>query len=348
MIRGLIFLLAAFSGFAQARSMVYVSNAEDGTIGVYALDPGTGTLTPRGAVEAGTMPMPMAVSPDRHFLYAALRKEPFRVVTFAIGQDGALTKTTETPLPDNMAYLATDRSGRWLLSASYFGDKVAISPIGAEASQVLATGRNAHSILTDPTNRFVFAANLGSDQILQYRFDAASGKLSENDPPLIKTEAGEGPRHMAFSPDGRFLYVLSELKGDVLQFALDPGKGTLRQIAAVSSIPNVSVPAKIWAADLKITPDGRFLYASERTASRIAQLSLDRKSGAPRLISTTPTETQPRGIAIDPSGRFLVASGEKSDQISAYRIDGKTGALTLTARAPGGKGANWVEIIDLP
>ena len=346
MIATLIFLFAAFTGLAQAKSVVYVSNAEDGTIGLYALDPDKGSLTPQGVVEAGAAPMPMAVSPDRHFLYVAMRKEPFRVISFAIGQDGGLTKKDETPLPDNMAYIATDRSGRWLFGASYFGDKVSVSPTGAEASQLLATGRNAHSILADPTNRFVFAANLGADQILQYRFDADSGKLSENDPALIKTESGEGPRHMVFSPDGRFLYVLGELKGDVLQFAIDPKTGTLRQTATAPSIPSESVPAKIWAADLKITPDGRFLYASERTASRIALLSLE--GNTPRLISTIPTEIQPRGIALSPSGHFLVASGEKSDQISLYRIDEKTGALTRTARAPGGKGANWVEIIELP
>lgn len=345
MIRALMFLLAAISGAAQAKTVAYVSNAEDGTVGIYALDQDRATLTPQGAVEAGPMAMPMAVSPDRHFLTVAIRKEPFRVISYAIGADGALVRQAETPLPDNMAYIATDRTGHWLFGASYFGDKISVSPIGAAATQVLATGRNAHSILADPSNRFVFSANLGADQILQYRFDAASGKLSENDPALIKTEAGEGPRHMAFSPDGRFLYVLSELKGDLLQFAIDPKTGTLRQTAAVSTIPGDSIPPKIWAADLKITPDGRFLYASERTASRIAQLSLE--GNTPRLIAAFPTETQPRGIAISPSGHFLMASGEKSDRVSLYRIE-ENGALTLAARAPGGKGANWVEIIDLP
>ncbi len=348
MIRALIFLLAIFAAWAQAKTIAYVSNAEDGTIGVYALDQDKATLIPQGAVAAGAAPMPMAVSPDRHFLYVAMRKEPFRVISYAIGPDGGLTKKTETPLPDNMAYIATDRTGRWLFGASYFGDKISVSPIGGAASQILPTGRNAHSILADPTNRFVYSANLGADQILQYRFDASSGTLSENTPSLIKTEAGEGPRHMVFSPDGRFLYVLTELGGDVLQFALDAERGTLTRTSAMSIFPAGRVPTKIWAADLKITPNGRFLYASERTTSRIAQFALDEKTGAPRLMGTVPTETQPRGIAISPSGRFLVASGEKSDRLSLYRIEEESGRLTPTARAPAGKGANWVEIIDLP
>ena len=346
--RLLIGLLVALSGMARASTFVYVSNAEDGTIGVYRLDERLGRLTPKGAVEAGAKVMPLAPSPDLRSLYAAIRSEPFRVVAFSIGADGTLIRTGVTPLPDNMAYLATDRTGRWLLAASYYGDKVSVSPVGGEAAQILATGRNAHCILPDPTNRFVFATNLGADQILQYRFDPNSGSLTANDPPLVKTDAGQGPRHMVFSPEGRFLYVLTELTGEVLQFAVDPAAGTLRQVAAVSSIPPASAPSKIWAADLKITPDGRFLYASERTSSRIALLSLDQRTGTPRLTSVTPTELQPRGVAITPSGRFLVASGEKSNRIALYRIDAKDGHLTLAGRIRGGKGANWVEIISRP
>lgn len=341
-------LLLVLSAAARAATAVYVSNAEDGTIGIYRLDEEKGALIPQGAAEAAPMVMPMTVSPDRHFLYAAIRKEPFRALSYAIGAGGALSKSGETPLPDNMAYLSTDRTGRWLLAASYFGDKVSVSPMGAAAAQVLATGRNAHCILPDPSNKFVFVTNLGADQILQYRFDAGTGTLSGNDPPLIKTEAGEGPRHMVFSPDGRFLYVLTELQGDVLQFTVDPNRGTLQKASAISIFPAGAVPPKIWAADLKITPDGRFLYASDRTTSRITQFALDGKTGAPRLMGTTPTETQPRGIAISPSGRFLVASGEKSDRLSLYGIDEKTGALAPIARVPGGKGANWIEIMDLP
>lgn len=341
-------LLMALSAGAQARTMVYVSNAEDGTIGVYTLDQAKGRLTAIGTIEAGPRIMPLAISPDRRVLYAGLRSEPFRVITYAIGRDGMLSKKGEAALPDNMAYLSTDKTGRWLFGASYYGDKVSVSPVGEAATQILPTGRNAHCILPDPTNRFVFATNLGADRILQYRFDEAAGKLSENEPALVKTEAGEGPRHMVFSPDGRFLYVLGELKGDLLQFALDPETGTLRQLAAVSIFPEGAAPEKIWAADLKITPDGRFLYASERTTSRISELAIAAGTGTPRLLGTEPTETQPRGIAISPNGDYLVATGEKSEQISLYRIDGESGKLSSAGRWAGGKGANWVEIISLP
>ena len=132
------------------------------------MDTSTGSLTPIGKAEAGKLVMPMAVSPDKKHLYAVVRSEPPRVLTYAIDPTtGALTAKASARLPDSMPYVSTDRTGRYLFTASYGGDKIAVSPIGAdglvttEAIQVLPTGRNAHSILVDRTNRFAYSANLG-------------------------------------------------------------------------------------------------------------------------------------------------------------------------------------------
>jgi 6-phosphogluconolactonase len=353
---------------AAAKSFVYVSNADDGDIDGYALDQATGALTPLGKTPAGPKVMPMTVSPDKRHLYAVLRSEPFTVLTYAIDPaTGALRQEATAPLPDSMAYVSTDATGRFLFTASYGGDKVAVSPIDAdglvkaEAGQVIPTGKNAHAIRADSTNRFVYATNLGSDQIVQFRFDAATGKLTPNDPPVVKTAAGDGPRHPVLSPDDKHLYVLCELSGNVLHFAVDPDKGTLTLLDSTATVPAEAglvpgtppgAPAgdkpKIWAADLQATPDGRFLYATERTTSRIALLSVDPGTGKPSYVGNTPTETQPRGIRIDASGTWLVASGEKSDRLSVYRIDKATGTLTPVGRYPVGRDANWVEIVDLP
>ncbi|WP_429227734.1 lactonase family protein [Inquilinus ginsengisoli] len=353
---------------AAAKSFVYVSNADDGDIDSYALDRATGALTPLGKTPAGPKVMPMTLSPDKRHLYAVLRSEPFAVLTYAIDPaSGALRQEATAPLPDSMAYVSTDATGRFLFTASYGGDKVAVSPIDAdglvkaEASQVIPTGKNAHAIRADRTNRFVYATNLGSDQIVQFRFDAATGKLTPNDPPVVKTTAGDGPRHPVLSPDDRQLYVLCELSGNVLRFAVDQEKGTLTLLDSTGTVPAEAglvpgtppgAPAsdkpKIWAADLQATPDGRFLYATERTTSRIALLSVDPATGKPTYVGNTPTETQPRGIRIDASGTWLVASGEKSDRLSVYRIDKASGALTPVGRYPVGRDANWVEIVDLP
>ncbi|MGO4123183.1 lactonase family protein [Inquilinus sp. YAF38] len=353
---------------AAAKSFVYVSNADDGNIDGYALDPATGALTPLGKTQAGPKVMPMTLSPDKRHLYAVLRSEPFTVLTYAIDPaSGALWQEASAPLPDSMAYVSTDAAGRFLFTASYGGDKVAVSPIDAdglvkaEAGQVIPTGKNAHAIRADRTNRFVYATNLGSDQIVQFRFDAATGKLTPNDPPVVKTAAGDGPRHPLLSPDDKQLYVLCELSGNVLRFAVDPDKGRLTLLDSTGTVPTEAglvpgtppgVPAgdkpKIWAADLQATPDGRFLYATERTTSRIALLSVDPATGELAYVGNYATETQPRGIRIDASGTWLVASGEKSDRLSVYRIDKASGSLTPVGRYPVGRDANWVEIVDLP
>lgn len=353
---------------AAAKSFVYVSNADDGDIDGYVLDRATGALTPLGKTKAGPKVMPMAASPDKRHLYAVVRSEPFAVLTYAIDPaSGALRQEATAPLPDSMAYVSTDATGRFLLTASYGGDKVAVSPIDAdglakaEASQVIPTGKNAHAIRADRTNRFVYATNLGSDQIVQFRLDAATGRLTPNDPLVVKTAAGDGPRHPVLSPDDKHLYVLCELSGNVLHFAVDPDKGTLTLLDSTGTVPAETglvpgtppgAPAgdkpKIWAADLQLTPDGRFLYATERTTSRIALLSVDPATGKPTYVGNTATETQPRGIRIDASGTWLVASGEKSDRLSVYRVDKADGSLTPVGRYPVGRDANWVEIVDLP
>lgn len=366
---------------AAARTMVYVSNSVDGNIDVFSMDPVTGDLRLQDKTPVAKIVMPMAISPDKHHLYAVVRSDPTRVLTYAIdARSGALTKEAEAPLPGSMPYVSTDRAGHFLFTASYAGNRVAVSPIDGdgrvtrEAIQVVPTGNNAHAIQADRTNRFVFASNLGSDQIVQFLFDAATGELSRNDPPVVKTKPGEGPRHFVFSPDNRFVYVLHELAGTVARFALDQTRGTLTLLDTVESVPPESnlergvvqgpitaarlaaraeappmeAKRRMSAADIQITPDGRFIYTTERTSSKLALFAVDTPTGQLHYIENYSTATQPRGIRIDPRGTFLVASGEKSNTVVVYRIDRETGRLSEVGRYPGGEGANWVEIVDLP
>jgi 6-phosphogluconolactonase len=175
-------LTIGMPSMSEAATFVYVSDAVDATIDAYVMDAKTGSLTSIGKAEAGKAVMPMAVAPDKRFLYAVVRSQPMRVLTYAIdGKSGALTQKATAPLPDSMAYVSTDRGGRFLFTASYGSDKVAVSPIDedglvtAEPIQVLPTGRNAHSILADRTNRFVYSAILGANEVMQFAFDANSG-----------------------------------------------------------------------------------------------------------------------------------------------------------------------------
>jgi len=373
----LLFAIGATS-MSMAKTFVYVSNAQDGNIDTYNMDMSTGALTPVGKTEAAKLVMPMTLSPNKKYLYAVIRSQPTRVLTYAVDPaTGALTQKASAPLPDSMPYVSTDHTGRFLFTASYGGDKLAVSPIGenglveAEAIQVIPTGRNAHSIMPDRTNKFVYAATLGANQVLQFTFDSKTGKLTANEPPAVSPEAGHGPRHLAFSPDNKYLYVLNELSGHVTQYTIDPSKGTLTLVDSISSVPAeaglawgaaqapvgaapalASVAAKdekpkVWAADIQITPDGKFLYSTERTTNKIALFTVAPGTGKLTYVTNFATEAQPRGIRIDPTGQYLVASGEKSDRISVYKIDKSTGKLGEPSRHPVGNGANWVEIVDV-
>ena len=239
----LLFVIGVTS-MSMAKTFVYVSNAQDGNIDAYSMDTSTGALTPIGKTEAGKLVMPMTVSPSKKHLYAVIRSQPARVLTYAIDPTtGALAQKASAPLPDSMPYVSTDHTGRYLFTASYGGDKLAVSPIGEneliekEAIQVIATGRNAHAILPDRSNKFVYATTLGANQVLQFTFDDKTGKLTPNTPPSVSPEAGHGPRHMALAPDNKNLYVLNELSGHVTQYAVDTAKGTLTLVESVSSVP---------------------------------------------------------------------------------------------------------------
>ena len=358
---------------AVAGTYVYVSNAEDGDIGVYTLQ-SDGQLAPGARVPAAKVVMPMAVSPDRKHLYAGVRSKPFSVIQYAIdAKTGALRQVATAPLAESFPYISTDRTGRFLFGASYGGHVVSVNPIGAdgrvgEPTQVIPTGRNAHSVRVDASNRFVYVPTLGTDQVFQFTFDANAGKLASNTPAVVQMKQGVGPRHFLISADNRFVYVLSELQASVTTFALDPKTGLLTEVGSVSALPAdtklgpgmprgaVGTPGAnqaprntdndVWAADIHMTPDERFLYISERTGNTINTLSVDKATGKLAYVGSVPTEKQPRGFAIDPKGRFLVACGEKSETVSLYSIDQGSGALKLLKQYPGGKGANWIEIVS--
>ena len=374
LIRGIkIAVTASIVGAAPAgaATFVYVSNADDGDISTYTLQ-ADGSLVPGARVKAAAVVMPMVVSPDKRFLYAASRSRPFMVHAYAISPaTGALTPLASSPLAESFPYISLDKTGRFLLGASYGGHVISVNAVGAdgrvapEALQVIPVGRNAHSIRVDEGNRFAYVPTLGNDQIFQFSFDARTGKLASNTPAVSLMKAGTGPRHFVTSSDNKYLFALSELLGTVTTFALDGRTGLLTELGSASGLPVdtklgpgsprgavgvAGAPSRntdndIWAADIHLTPNGRFLYISERTSSSIGGFSVDAASGKLTYLSSTATERQPRGFAIDPGGRYMVVSGEKSDTISVYAIDLTGGALKYVSKVPVGKGANWVEIV---
>ena len=367
-------LLMAVAGGtpALAGTFVYVSNAQDGDISTYSMTP-DGALQAGARAKAASVVMPMAVSPDRRFLYAASRSKPFSVHAYAIDPaTGALKHLATSPLAESFPYIALDRTGRFLLGASYGAHLISVNAVGsdgrvaADPLQVIPVGRNAHSIRTDATNKFVYVPTLGTDQMFQFTFDATSGRLTSNTPAVFQLKPTVGPRHFVTSRDNRFMYVLSELHATVTTLSLDAKTGLLAELSSAAGLPPDSklgpgaprgavagpnvVPRNldndIWAADIHLTPDEKLLYITERTSSTLAGFRVDTATGKLTYVGSTPTEKQPRGFTIDPKGKFLVASGEKSETISVYAIDPAGGALRLLSKYPVGKGANWVEIVS--
>jgi 6-phosphogluconolactonase len=287
---------------------------------------------------------------------------------------GALTQFSSSPLAESFPYISFDRTGRYLFGASYGGHMISVNAIASdgrvspEPLQVIPVGRNAHSIRVDASNRYVYVPTLASDEVFMFRFDAKTGKLASNTPAVYLAKPMTGPRHFITSPDNRRLYLLNELVGTVTTFDIDGKTGLLKEASVATGLPpdtklgpgmprgavggaNAPRPRNtdndIWAADLHMLPNGRFLYMSERTSSSIAVFSVDAASGALTYLGSTPTERQPRGFNIDPSGRFMVVTGEKSDTISVYAIDASNGTPKLLKQYPTGKGSNWVEIVSL-
>jgi 6-phosphogluconolactonase len=337
------------SSRAHAATVVYVANGGSKDIAVFHLDVASGALTARGTVALEGAPGPLAISPDRQFLHAALRPSK-SVQTFRVdAATGALTPVGSAVTGVNAAYLFTDRTGRHLLSADYGGDRITVHPvdtdgkIGATPSADLATGRNPHSIQADAANRFVFVPLCGADQVLQFRFEG--GRLEPNTPPAVAFKAVDGPRHFAFHPKGDFVYVVNEKSGSVTALAFDRKAGALTPIQTLTTLPK-DFTGKNTCADIHVTPDGRFVYASNRGHDSLAGYAIDARTGRLTALGNFATEKTPRAFDMDPSGRFLFAAGQGSDRLATYRIEAD-GKLTPLKTYDVGKGPAWVLAVKL-
>ena len=355
------------------RTFVYVSNGGDGNIAVIKLNPQTGDMKLVEKVPAGPNIMHMALSPDHLFLYASIRSEPFSVISYSINSEtGHLTQLSKEPLPDNMVYISVDQTGRFLLSVSYTGAKIAVNSIDlkglvqAQPVQIIPTGPNPHSILVDASNRFVYVPHLGNDQIKQFLFNESTGVLTPNDPSIVYTKDGSGPRHLDFSPNDKFVYVSNELDGTVYSYKINNKTGILTEIQRISVFPTTishessssvaeytalgmadgKAATNIKVADIHITPDGKWLYVSERVTNTITAFAVDRHLGNLTYIGNYDTEKMPRGFNIDPKGNFVIVAGQKSDHISVHAINPETGELKLLDRYESGKDPNWIEIVN--
>ncbi len=352
-IKGTLYIALLLASAASAAEVtVFVgtyTNAQSKGIYSMQFDEASGKLSaPTLAVESPS-PSFLTISSNGRYLYAANEhgndpnpNAPGQISAFAVNGSSLKLINSVSSRGAGPCHVAIDRTGHWLFAANYGSGSVAAFPIQAngglgEASSFFQhkltsvsprqKGPHAHMVVLSRDNRFLLVADLGGDRVFVYRFDERSGKLTPNDPPAGILPPGTGPRHMAFSRDGRLLYVLSELQDTVTTFRWDATKGTLENAGSLSALPADYAGAKS-GAEIVLHPNGKFLYASNRGQDSIAIFSIGAE-GKLTAMGHQPTGGKtPRNFNIDPTGKFLLAANQDSSTVAVFRIDEKTGRLT--------------------
>jgi len=207
---------------------------------------------------------------------------------------------------------------------------VSIQHHGSSINHQRQEGPHAHFVTWDPSHRFALTCDLGLDKVLCYRLDPSLSMLSAGDPPFSPIKPGSGPRHLAFSPDGRFIYVLNELSSTLTCGSYDTSTGELKEIQTVSTLPE-NFHGQNTCAELQIQPAGKFLYASNRGHDSIAIFALDSSSGKASSVQHQSTKGKtPRHFSLDPTGRWLLAENQDSDSVVVFAVDSQTGKLSPT------------------
>lgn len=348
----------------------YTARGSEG-IYVYSLDPSTGALAPAGTPVLVDNPTFLAIHPSRRTLYAVNEVGTFdgkpggAVSAFSIDPTtGALTflnqQASHGVAP---CHLSVDQTGRFVFVANYSGGNLAVLPIAPDGSLGAATDvvqhhgssvnprrqkkPHAHSITLDPTNRYAFAANLGTDKIMIYRIDLSAGKLIPHDEPWVSLHPGAGPRHFAFHPSLEQAYVINELDSTLTAFAYDQAAGTLSKGQTISTLP-IGASVDNTCADVHVSPSGRFIYGSNRGHNSIAIIEIDSDTGQLTCVGHEPTQGKtPRNFALDPTGSFLFAANQDTDTIVAFRVNQETGRLTPTSRVTAVSMPVCIQIVSL-
>jgi len=336
------------------KTIAYVAVGGDNKLLRFAMNPATGELQLLEEILLESAPGPLAVDPTQRYLYIGLRPTK-EVVSYQINpSSGELTPFGPTiTLAADPCYLATDKSGRWLLTASYSGGQASVYPIaddgtvGAQDSCTVHTEPCAHCIETDATNRFTFLPHVAqSNVIYQYHFDATNGQLSPNSPARIAHQPNVGPRHYVYHPTLNTVYFSNEQEGSVTAYHLDPEQGTLVSFQTLSTLPS-DFTGENSCAQIHIHPQGHLLYVANRGHDSIAIYTIDAETGLLTSLGQQPTEPIPRAFNFDPTGNFLYVTGQGSGQMTAYRVDQANGALQELNRYAIGERPMWIMMLAL-
>ena len=344
-----LLLLTTLSSAAMSKtSHVYIAtqNPEKMGITLAEFDSATGTLTaPAMAIETRD-PAHFTLSADGRHLYMCNTGTPGGVSAFAVDRkSGALTfQNYIESRGRGPSYVSVDATGKFVLDANYGGGYVEVlslrkdGSLDAQVSFVQHTGSSvhpqrqnkpyAHWLRTDPSNRYALAADLGTDQIVVYRFDAATGRLTPNNPAAATVAPGSGPRHLAYHPNGRWIYAVQELANEVFAFNWDSGKGVLTQFQAVKTLADTFKDPST-AAEIAVRADGKFLYVTNRGEDSVVVYAIDAKSGELSFRQRVPSGGKvPRYFSLDPSNQWLLVANQEGGNVVVFRVDRESGELS--------------------
>lgn len=352
-------LMAAEIMTQEAPQRVYFGTYTSGkSRGIYLarFDPASGKLSAPRLVAETTDPSFVALHPSRRWLYAVNETSHFQgqpmggVSAFSIdGKTGALKLLNQQPSAGTgPCFISVDKSGRCVLVANYNNGSVAAFPIepdgelgslgtklqheGSSVNPERQAGPHAHFIITDPANRLALACDLGLDKIFVYQLDPSRAMLVANDPPFVRVKPGSGPRHLAFHPNGRFAYLISELASTLTAFAFDESSGAFTVLQTLPTQSEPTNPHNL-GAEVQVHPSGRFVYASNRGHDTIATFACDPNTGRLTFIECHPCGGKtPRHFTFSPDGRWMIVENQDSDNIVVFRVDPETGRLTATGQ----------------
>lgn len=339
-------------------SLVVTSCAGSGELHALRLDGATGRLTPLQVLPLGGQLMPIAPTPDGRHLLVARRSAPLAAVAVAVhpGRPQPLQALGETPLPASMACLALDARGRWLFGASYGQDVVSISAVGLSglaepARQLLPTTRHAHLATLTPDQRWLVAPALGGQCLHLWPFNPETGHADDHRALTLPVPGQGGPRHLRWHPGGRFGVLLGELDAHLTLVHLDDptSRAPLRLGARWPLLPPALAGTNPgpWAAELRFSPDGTQLWASERRHHRLSGFAVDVQHTTLTPLGTLACVPQPRGLAISPCGRWLLAASQTEHLLQTLRrpehafADDAAPPATHALRV--GEDPNWIE-----
>lgn len=335
----------------KSRMFVYVSKAPEQHIQVYQLDGAAKKLHAVETFAVSGAPGSLGVDPRRKFLYASLRNVS-KIGSYRLDPaTGKLTLLNEAALPENenAAYVSTDRSGKWLISASYAAGKVVVHKLNDDGSivtpavQTVTTAKTAHCVAVSHEDSIVYVPHVAPNAVYQFRFDEKTGTLTEMGQAPGGTEKA-GPRHLAFHPAKDFAFTSDESGSSITAYRINPNTG-LKPYQTLSTLP-ADFTASNSTAEVKVHPNGKFVWVSNRGHDSLAGFAIDGR-GQLSALGQTPTEKTPRSFDISPDGRFVFGAGEGSGKLAFFECDPATGKLLRLETYDVGQSLTWVLAVDL-